>query len=241
MPPLPQQASLNVLVPSRGRPENVKRLIDAMDATIDAMMTRLFVIVDEDDPKQADYQYLLQNSRHWAFCITNSYYYKIGPILNASARNSAKVARYIAFMGDDHLPRTFHWDQHLVEALDGKPGVSYGNDLYQGESLPTAVCISSDVIRALGYMCPPGLQHLYLDDFWKELGQRLGNLKYLPDVIIEHLHPLAGKAEIDAGYRYSLAPETLLSDRERYAEYLATYWPHEAQRMMYNLANEKDA
>jgi hypothetical protein len=235
---LPQpSASLNVLVPSRGRPENVARLISAMDATMDLMMTRLFVIVDEDDPKQADYQYLLQNSPHWAFCITNSYYYKIGPILNAVSRNSAKNAKYIAFMGDDHCPRTYHWDQHLVEALDGKPGVSYGNDLFQGDNLPTAVCISSDVIRALGYMCPPGLEHLYLDNFWKELGQRLGNLKYLPDVIIEHLHPLAGKAEVDAGYQYSLASTTLDSDGRKYAEFLIHGWPRDSMTMMYNLAN----
>lgn len=239
---LPQpSASLNVLVPSRGRPENVKRLIDAMDATIDVTMTRLFVIVDEDDPKQADYQYMLQNSRHWAFCITNSYYYKIGPILNAVSRNQAKACRYIAFMGDDHCPRTFHWDQHLVEALDGKPGVSYGNDLFQGENLPTAVCISSDVIRALGYMCPPRLEHLYLDNFWKELGQRLGNLKYLPDVIIEHLHPLAGKAQVDAGYHYSLAPETLRGDGERYAEFLRTRWEADSDSMMWNLMRGKEA
>jgi len=210
-----------------------------MDATIDVTMTRLFVIVDEDDPKQADYQYMLMGAPYWAHCITNSYYSKIGPILNAASRNSAKVCSHIAFMGDDHMPQTFHWDQFLVESLGDRPGVAYGNDLLQGANLPTMCVISSDVIKALGYMCPPGLQHLYLDNFWLELGRALGNLHYLPDCIIEHIHPLAGKAEMDAGYDYSLAQKTLVDDGRAYADFMQKTWPGDCQKMFYNLATGK--
>jgi hypothetical protein len=46
----------------------------------------------------------------------------------------------------------------------------------------------------------PGCIHLFFDNFVKQLGIDLGCLKYLPDVIIEHLHPVAGKAEMDEGY-----------------------------------------
>jgi hypothetical protein len=46
----------------------------------------------------------------------------------------------------------------------------------------------------------PGCIHLYFDNFVKQLGIDLSALIYLPDVIIEHLHPVAGKAEMDEGY-----------------------------------------
>jgi hypothetical protein len=46
----------------------------------------------------------------------------------------------------------------------------------------------------------PGCIHLFFDNFVKQLGIDLNCLKYLPDVIIEHLHPVAGKAEMDEGY-----------------------------------------
>jgi len=42
------------------------------------------------------------------------------------------------------------------------------------------------------------------------LGEDLGNLAYLPQVIIEHCHPIAGKAEWDEGYR-------TVNDREVYS------------------------
>jgi hypothetical protein len=46
----------------------------------------------------------------------------------------------------------------------------------------------------------PGCIHLFFDNFVKQLGLDLNYLKYLPNVIIEHLHPVAGKAEMDEGY-----------------------------------------
>jgi hypothetical protein len=60
--------------------------------------------------------------------------------------------------------------------------------------------MSSSIVQALGYFCPPGLIHMYLDNFWAELGRGANCLAYRGDVIIEHMHPLAGKAEVDAGY-----------------------------------------
>jgi hypothetical protein len=59
---------------------------------------------------------------------------------------------------------------------------------------------SSRVINILGRYVPPGLTHLYLDDYWLRLGLELDRIAYLPHVVIEHLHPGAGKADSDAGY-----------------------------------------
>jgi hypothetical protein len=107
------------------------------------------------------------------------------------------------FMGDDHRPRTLGWDQTLLYAAttDGAgPGIAYGNDLLQGANLPTQVCIDARIVELLGNMAPPQLTHLYVDNYWKALGEGAGCLRYCHNVVIEHMHPVAGKAAMDAGY-----------------------------------------
>jgi len=79
-------------------------------------------------------------------------------------------------------------------------GVTYGDDLYQGERLPTAPFIPASVVLALGYYALPSCRHMFIDDAWGDLGRGLGRLTFLPDLVIEHLHPLAGKASRDPGY-----------------------------------------
>ena len=49
-------------------------------------------------------------------------------------------------------------------------------------------------------MAPPTLTHLFVDDYWRMLGRTAGCLRYLPDVVVEHVHPFAGKAAMDEGY-----------------------------------------
>jgi hypothetical protein len=105
----------------------------------------------------------------------------------------------LASFGDDHRPRTSGWDaivQTTFEVMG--PGLVYTRDGLQDERLPTAPFWSADIIRALGWYFPPGQKHLYADDFWLAFARALDRRRYLPNVLIEHLHPSAGKAEADA-------------------------------------------
>lgn len=206
--------SLAVIVPSRGRPENCHRLAEAFTATT-AGPTDLYVVFDPDDPRRADYEaadfpWLMLEDRM-----------RLGPTLNHVAEGLAHAYDAIGFLGDDHLPRTVGWDARILAELDRlSTGLAYGNDLLQGERLPTAVFMTADIIRALGWMCPPGLTHLYLDDSWLALGRALGAISYLPDVIIEHLHPIAGKAAPDAGYAEANTPDLWAHDEAVYRQWL---------------------
>jgi len=101
-----------------------------------------------------------------------------------------KLGFAVGFMGDDHRPRTAGWDTEYLSVLRGfGTGFVYGNDLYQGETMPTQVAFTTDIARALSYMSPPELDHLCVDVVWRELGKRIDAIKYLPDVIVEHMHP----------------------------------------------------
>lgn len=206
-----------VIVPTRGRPENVARLEQAIKDTETSRADFLYV-VDHDDPKAEEYVRMGLNR-----LIVIHDRLRLGGTLNWAARKYTELYDAIGFMGDDHLPRTTAWDLRVLEALDVETGqaprVVYGNDLLQGANLPTAVFLHSRIVRALGYMVPPGMIHLYLDNFWKDLGQSLNGLVYLPEVVIEHMHPVAGKADWDERYAEVNAPAVDLGDKAKFQEY----------------------
>jgi hypothetical protein len=120
--------------------------------------------------------------------------------------------------GDDHRVRTRGWDEALTDAA-GPVGIAYGDDLIQGVELPTSVVMSSDIVRTLGQMVPPTLQHLFVDDYWKALGIGIGQLHYVPEVVIEHMHPSAGKAEMDDSYAITNHPDRYESDSAAWKAY----------------------
>jgi hypothetical protein len=216
-----------MICPSRGRPGNAAELIRLWpQVTADAM---LLVAVDADDPRAGEYARL---SRWQMAQVTIGTWPRgPGPILNMLAPGLAAVFPAAGFLGDDHRPRTPGWDKTLTDALITGAGVAYGDDGLRGEELPTAVVMSAALVRGLGYMCPPGLAHLHVDAFWKRLGTDIGNLQYRPDVLIEHMHPSAGKAAGDDGYARMLALEAAGTDRRSYEEFLARRWPGDLARL----------
>jgi len=157
---------------------------------------------------------------------------QLGPKLNMLSKKYCDDYKYIAFMGDDHLIQTYGWDEKLISCIDGmKYGMSYGNDLVRGEELPTAILMNSNIIKKLGYMCPPTLVHLYLDNFWLTLGQTLGTIRYCPDVIIEHMHFTTGKSEIDQTYIESNTPELYRADEAAYNQYLKVNFQNDLKKL----------
>src|SRR5579859_5879697 len=164
--PLTRRLSLCMIVPSKGRPENASRLLHAVNETAGDELEKLVFAIDRGEEKAAEYRSVIPedmeyHSWDWASVArVEAEPQRAGPVLNAVAVDYAARCDYLGFMGDDHLPQTHFWDEELIAVLNGRPGVAYGNDLIQGEKLPTACVISADIVRVLGYMCPPGLEHL---------------------------------------------------------------------------------
>ncbi len=181
-----------LLVPSRGRPQNIAELKEAVYSTAHGDV-RFIVALDDDDPTVNEYTQI-ENVEFWVGTSK-----RLGPWLNELAPQLAKDDSVVGFMGDDHRPKSEGWDLRMIEAV-GHKGIAYGNDLIQGPNLPTAVFMTSNIVEQLGYMCPPGLIHLFIDNAWLEWGRGAECLTYLDDVIIEHVHPLKGKAAQDVTY-----------------------------------------
>lgn len=213
-----------MVCPSRGRPGNVAELAACWKQT--GAKAHLLVLADDDDPELSGYLQLPTSVLELQVIEEPR---RLGPILNSVMPAIAQHGGAVGFLGDDHRPRTPGWDQAMVDAL---PGVVYGNDLFQGEKLATAVVMSARIVEVLGYFVPPGVMHLYLDTFWMGLGEALDALTYLPDVIIEHMHPVAGKGEWDDGYRRVNSVEQFNTDAIAYDRFLAGQWPADLARLL---------
>jgi hypothetical protein len=233
--------TLAFIVPSRGRPDNIRKLLQSWSETAVLKSTAIYVVVDTDDPKRPDYFRACEESSlqvnyieyHPEAGVAPPPFARLGAILNSTSQAvlSDPDVSALGFMGDDHRPRTYAWDRKILGHLTmAGTGIVYGNDLIQGENLPTAVAMSSNIPSALGYFVPPGLAHMFLDNFWRDLGRALNCLMYMPDVVIEHCHPLVEKGEWDDGYKAVNA--NMGPDADRYETFLREKMPKEVERLM---------
>lgn len=209
-------ADLVVLTPSRGRPQRLREMVDAVHSTAEGGV-RVLVGLDLDDPTHNEYlagasptTYYTLSGRRRSLCAWTNDLAEL-----ALTPATLDTPRYLASLGDDHRPRTPGWDRMLIEAIEAMtgPGFAYGNDLLQGRAMPTAWVASAEVVRELGWMMLPGCEHMYVDNAVLALGEAAGRIAYRPDVVIEHLHPLAGKADWDMSYRESNADGRYAADR----------------------------
>jgi hypothetical protein len=224
-------ADLVVVVPTRGRPQAAAELAQAF-ADTSTSDTQLVFAVDADDPERGGYTALMHESHARCPYVIEQPNGTMVTALNLVALTAARDTFAVGFMGDDHCPRTVGWDEQYLQALrELGTGIVYGNDLLQGQNLPTQCAMTSDIIRTLGYMAPPTLQHMYVDNAWLALGTELGRIRYLPDVVVEHLHPIAGKAEWDDGYRRVNDNAVYARDRAMFQAWLRESLPVEAARL----------
>jgi hypothetical protein len=222
---------LVVVVPSRERPQAAAELAATFQDTCRAETLLVFAL-DHDDPTFTEYADVVM---HYPRVGLNAQ--QDGTMVSALNKAAREILREYAglfavgFMGDDHRPRTLGWDTQFLDALwTLGVGMVYGNDLLQGENLATHVAMTASIPTAIGYMAPPGLTHMYVDNFWMALGQHVG-LTYLPYVIIEHMHPLAGKADWDPGYRRVNAQEMYARDLHAFSEYLWTDYLNDIRKV----------
>jgi hypothetical protein len=203
-----------IILPSRscgnGREKNVQRFYENWLQTTEGE-SDLLVALDEDD-------------EHFYPRIDGVIYevnprMRMIPTLNHIALKYKDQYEMIAFFGDDHIIKS-KWETRFLNQNNFADGwaICYGNDLLQGHKLPTAVCLGSKYVQALGYMCPNFLIHLFADNFWLDLGVNLQKIEYYSDIIFEHYHPSAGKGNNDENYVESNSFYD--SDGAKYAEYM---------------------
>lgn len=195
-------SKLAVIVPTRSRPDNIEPIVKAWWQTGAFDVADLWFSYDIDDAAALAYQSKLSRMVE-VKGISNHEWRPLVPKLNDGALNLAENHEYpfVAFMGDDHIPRTQLWAHMLVENhMTSRNLIWYGADGFQDQKLPTWWSMDARVIKALGRMVPAPVQHLYCDNAVLALGVAAQTIGYDERILIEHMHPLIGKGKMDAQY-----------------------------------------
>ena len=204
-----------MITPTRGRPWHLQRLAVALQDTC-ALGTDLAFWVDDDDPRLREYRELglpgfLTGPRGTLTGLTNRI-----------AADRAGEYRFLASLGDDHVPRTPGWDRELCGEIDRMGGTGFAWADGSRWVIPEAIVISSDIVQALGWMANPRCGHYKIDDTWLELGLAARCIAYRHDVLVEHmqfgipydpLDPGKGmKAVKDDTYSDALQQDKMIAD-----------------------------
>lgn len=193
---------ISILVPTRNRPKNVERLISSAYTTSD-LPIEFFFYIDNDDP-----------ARHVTIDIMNycGAHWIMGERITLSDmwNELADAATHDILMhcGDDIVFRTSGWDTRVVETFESHPDkliLVHGDDGFQHDQVATHGFYHRNWIEVLGRFVPPYFSSDYNDLWLTEVANALGRRVYLPDVYTEHMHPAAGKGELDQTHQERLA------------------------------------
>lgn len=190
--------SLAVLVPVLARPQNVAPLVAAFNATVrDA---RIVFIADPDDT--AEQEAILKTDASMIL-LGGSYAVKI----NAAVR--ATTTDWLLLAADDVVPHAGWFEAALAVAVRTDTQVIGLNDLIPRPERPqhaTHFLLRRDAAElpcidgARGPLCER-YGHWRTDDELIATARKRDMYAYAPDAIVEHRHPMTGKAPDDATYR----------------------------------------
>lgn len=220
--------SIIVLMPTRDRPQNMRRVIESFDATKVRQDTFIQPVLDHNSPVYDDY--ILGGELPLITYVT------CGSMIrrtNECAVTDAPHHSIIGWVADDNLFRTVGWDQEVVDEFEADPGLGMlnTNDLLVGDDKAGAFFLRSECVQGLGYVFPPVLEHLYADYAVNELYKAAGAHRYNENIVIEHMHPYAGKAQWDDAYRRYNTSEQDARDSNAFFEWQAISMRNDVEKI----------
>src|SRR5215469_398185 len=201
---------LLVVTPTRGRPDRVRLLANAISRTA-THQTDLILGLDDDDDTAEGVMEHLQVYPNVKFMRGPRA--GLGPWTNTMV--AAELGNYKAYasFGDDHVPRTLGWDAECLQQLEEMGGGLVAPNGILSPGFPEQVVISAPIVEALEWMCLPGLQHWYVDQVWYDFGRMTGRYRWLDRVMVEHRQDPTDETGIASAGSMDL-------DREVYARWL---------------------
>lgn len=202
------------LLPSRRRPHNLDRFCKALLATQTSTPGLILIKKEEfDNPDLARGYAALNLPDKWRIVQTE------GDSQGDKLREVADEymnCDWAGLIGDDQVVQTEQWDLKIIEWLKGWNLVTCYDDGWQihkrgpngilgtdGRMCGT-ICLSGDLLRTVGYIFPPQIHHVYLDDIWEEIAVNTDCWNFASharsDVVIAHLHQDRGMAPNDDTY-----------------------------------------
>ena len=215
---------ISILCPTRGRPEFMMRMFKSaahMSHTASDRVPCFEVIfyIDEDDQPSID---LWENNLQYRGCGA-----VVGPRINLSmAWNlcfDASHGQILFHGGDDLIFRTEDWDEYVkLQFRLSKDKILFvgGQDGFHApeKNFLTHGFLHRNWVETVGYFVPPYFSSDFNDTWLNEVADMIGRKIYLKDLLIEHMHPLAGKHFWDRTHQERLERHRLDKPQNIYAE-----------------------
>lgn len=180
---------IGILIPTRERPDDFIIFADSWRNTTEGL-SDVIVWVDDDDKSYDEIK-----SKYPEFIYETGERNTPLTLLNKLAIKYQDKYDYLSFMEDDCNFNTNGWESVFIKKLEelGDNGIVWGNDLLNKDYIVGLPFINSKIVKKLGYMSPPEIKYLWVDHWWKKIGEALNSLYYFPNIIIEHRHYSTGK------------------------------------------------
>ena len=227
-----EKLKISVLCPTRGRPENLRRLHDSIRDTCTGPVS-LHVYCDEDDPLLDKYDTPHHTGPDYEFAM------KCHILANSCQ------GHIMMMCGDDAVFVTKNWDDALracqkkypdgiwcASFWDGTTGKPEEYDkVYndKGEALMEPKegtkfkathphpAVTADVFNALGYVANPMFRHFSTDPWLTDMFKEIDRFQYIPKVRCDHLRAglIQGVDEDDTHTKMRPNGKGWISERDR--------------------------
>ena len=204
-----------VMLGSRGRPALAEKCLESFKRT--SHISDLLLIIDEDEKDlyptiEGVKTVVMPASYGTTWCAKTNYFVE---------QKLYQGYDTFTWVDDDCVCETDAWDLLLYLPLKVKGyGVSWPNDGIQQGNLPTKGMATTNLLDIFGFFSIPGTIHLFVDNFWKRIGEELESAHYAPNVLMMHNHWVNKRAEVDKTYHLSMARETWDHDERLFTDYL---------------------
>jgi glycosyltransferase involved in cell wall biosynthesis len=195
--------TISVVLPSRGRPKRLKKLLESILETTNNLTTvEVIILLDSDD----EFNYTQRQ-----FGELNCKFFIGDPGRSMGALNreclSKATGQVNFFTNDDVIFRTKDWDSLLVEHIYKIPDaiyLMYPNDLFKRKNLCTFPIMDREFLLENPDILPDCYQGSFIDlhimDIFKAF--RSGSrVTYLENLVCEHQHYRTGLALFDETYQ----------------------------------------
>lgn len=180
-----------ILCPTHGRPREFVRMVASAQATCTAWNWEIRGLVEKDDVKLQEYfaglgrvegvgdvDIEIMESKGSKNCVVEQW---------ERMKNEVGADDIICLFGDDIMFASFGWDEMIMKAMpaDGI-GISYCRDNEIFDMLHMIIGVG--LLKVVGYIMYPTIEHYYGDSWWRKLGIDAGIMYPISDMFLFHLH-----------------------------------------------------
>ncbi len=167
---------ISILVPTRGRPEKIHRLVRSLEPDKN-LNIEIVIGLDDDDPIGLAFG---DSPSPNVRVITGPRHDTLGALFNTLAAEAK--GDWLMAMGDDYVMDTPNWPAILLNCgkqLPRNVGVMFAKDPHH-PNFTTIFCVHRNTYNKVGYFAAPFFPYWFVDTWWDEIAELTGIKMEMP-------------------------------------------------------------